>query len=92
MPPTPDDRPPPASGLRDQLRHDLKSALTTIHARAQLLGRAVRRAPSLTDGERERMLAGVDEIEAAVREMVARIDAMAHEPSGSTDDGADPPP
>jgi hypothetical protein len=38
------------------------------------------------------MLAGVDEIEVAVREMVARIDAMAHEPSGSTDDGADPPP
>jgi hypothetical protein len=38
------------------------------------------------------MLAGVDEIEAAVREMVARIDAMARERSGSTDDGADPPP
>jgi hypothetical protein len=92
MLPTPDDRPPPAYGPGDQLRHDLKSALTTIHARAQLLGRAVRRAPSLTDVERERMLAGVDEIEAAVREMVARIDAMAHEPSGSTDDGADTPP
>ena len=46
MPPTPDDRP---LRLRpgDQLRHDLKFALTTIHARAQLLGRAVRRAPSV---------------------------------------------
>jgi hypothetical protein len=47
MSPTPDDRPPPAYGPGDQLRHDLKSALTTIHARAQLLGRAVRRAPSV---------------------------------------------
>jgi hypothetical protein len=47
MSPTPDDRPPPAYGPGDQPRHDLKSALTTIHARAQLLGRAVRRAPSV---------------------------------------------
>jgi hypothetical protein len=92
MLPTPDDPLLPAYGPGDQLRHDLKSALTTIHARAQLLGRAVRRAPSLADGERERMLAGVAEIEAAVREMVARIDVIARETGDRTDDGADPPP
>ena len=44
---------------RDRLRHDLKSPLTTIRGRAYLLARAVRRAPSLTDEERSRMLAGV---------------------------------
>ena len=30
----------------DQLRYDLKTPLTTIHGRAQLLARAMRRAPS----------------------------------------------
>jgi hypothetical protein len=92
MPPTPDDPSLPAYGPTDQLRHDLKSALTTIHGHAQLLGRAVRRAPSLTDVERGRMLAGVVEIEAAVRKMVAHIDAMACESLDRADDGADTPP
>ena len=36
----------------DQLRHDLKTPLTTIHARAQLLERAIRRSPSLPEDER----------------------------------------
>ena len=60
----------------DQLRHDLKTPLTTIHGRAQLLGRAIRRSPSLTDDERARMLAAVVAIEAAVRAMVPLIDSM----------------
>jgi hypothetical protein len=90
--PSETDDPLPAYGPGDQLRHDLKSSLTTIHARAQLLGRAVRRSRALPADERTRMLAGVDEIEAAVREMVARIDAMARERSDRTDDGTDPPP
>ena len=36
----------------DQLKHDLKTPLTTIYSRAYLLGRAARRAPSLPDEER----------------------------------------
>jgi len=58
----------------DQLRHDLKTPLTTISGHAQLLGRAIRRSPSLTDDERARMLAKVAAIEAAVREMVTAVD------------------
>ena len=58
----------------DQLRHDLKTPLSTIYGRAQLLGRAVSRSPTLAYEERAKMLAGLATIEAAVREMVTRID------------------
>jgi nitrogen-specific signal transduction histidine kinase len=87
MPLPSDDRPSSAYGPSDQLRHDLKSPLTTIHARAQLLERAVRRSPSLADEERARMLAGLAEIEAVVRELVTRIDAMSDE-GGEPGEGA----
>jgi signal transduction histidine kinase len=60
----------------EQLRHDLRSPLTTIRGRAYLLARAVRRAPSLTDDERTRMLAGVAAIETAVAAMVVVIDGI----------------
>ena len=60
----------------DQLRHDLKTPLTTIHGRAQLLERAIRRSPSLPEDERARMLAAVVTIEAAVRVMVPLIDSI----------------
>jgi signal transduction histidine kinase len=60
----------------DRLRHDLRSPLTTIRGRAYLLARAVRRAPSLTEDERTRMLAGVAAIEAAVAAMVVVIDGL----------------
>jgi signal transduction histidine kinase len=60
----------------DQLRHDLRSPLTTIRGRAYLLARAVRRAPSLSDDERTRMLDGVTAIETAVAAMVAVIDGI----------------
>ncbi len=60
----------------DRLRHDLRSPLTTIRGRAYLLARAVRRAPSLSDDERTRMLAGVAAIEAAVAAMVVVIDGI----------------
>ena len=60
----------------DRLRHDLRSPLTTIRGRAYLLARAVRRAPSLTEDERTRMLAGVAAIEAAVAAMVVVIDGF----------------
>ena len=67
----------------DQLRHDLKTPLTTIYARAYLLGRAIRRAPSLADEERMTMLAGIATIETAVRTMSAVIDAMGDTIAGS---------
>jgi signal transduction histidine kinase len=60
----------------DRLRHDLRSPLTTIRGRAYLLARAVRRAPSLTDEERTRMLTGVAAIETAVAAMVAVIEGL----------------
>ena len=78
-----DDVPPPDTF--DQLRHDLKTPLTTIHARSQLLGRAIRRSPSLSDDERAWMLQTLATIDEAVRTMVTVIDAMGR-------DGADGPP
>ena len=60
----------------DRLRHDLRTPLTTIRGRAYLLARAVRRAPSLTDDERTRMLTGVAAIETAVAAMVTVIDGI----------------
>ena len=60
----------------EQLRHDLRSPLTTIQGRAYLLARAVRRAPSLAEDERTRMLAGVAAIETAVTAMVTVIEGI----------------
>jgi K+-sensing histidine kinase KdpD len=60
----------------DRLRHDLRSPLTTIRGRAYLLARAVHRAPSLSEEERARMLAGVAAIEAAVAAMVVVIEGI----------------
>jgi signal transduction histidine kinase len=60
----------------DQLRHDLKTPLTTIHARAQLLERAIRRSPTLADEERVQMLAEIAMIETAVHQMIPVIDAV----------------
>ena len=70
----------------DQLRHDLKSPLIIIHGRAQLLARGIRRAPTLSEEERMRMLDGVATIEAMVLGMVTLIDAIGRE---GTDGGAD---
>ena len=69
-----DAAPPP--DFLDQLRHDLKTPLTTIHARSQLLARAIRRSPSLADDEQARMLESLATIDEAVRTMVTVIDAM----------------
>jgi hypothetical protein len=44
-----------------------------------LVGRAIRRSPSLSDAERARMLEGLATIEAKVRVMVSRIDAISRE-------------
>ena len=43
----------------DQLRHDLKTPLTAIHGRAQLLARSIQRSSSLADDERMRLSAGL---------------------------------
>jgi signal transduction histidine kinase len=86
--PTADDAPDGfVYDATDQLRHDLKSPLTTIYARAYLLGRAIRRSPSLNDEERTQMLAGVAAIESAVRETVIVVDGI---PLLSSDGRTDP--
>ena len=64
----------------DQLRHDLKTPLTTIYSRAYLLGRRIRRSPTLSEEERVAMLAGLAVIEASVQEMVVVIDVIGHDP------------
>jgi signal transduction histidine kinase len=74
----------------DQLRHDLRSPLTTIRGRAYLLARAVRRSPSLTEEERSRMLAGVEAIETAVAAMVIVIEGLDDRPSPGGDTSSDP--
>jgi signal transduction histidine kinase len=66
----------------DQLRHDLLSPLTTITARSQLLARAIRRSPTLTDEERVKMLVGITAIETAVQTLCAVIDAIGDEARG----------
>jgi signal transduction histidine kinase len=76
----------PPRDPHDQLRHDLKTPLTTISGHAQLLGRAIRRSPSLNDEERGRMLKSLATIEAAVRTMVSLIEAMGRE---EADDASD---
>ena len=73
----------------DRLRHDLRSPLTTIRGRAYLLARAVRRARSLTEEERARMLAGVAAIEAAVAAMVIVIEGIDGDGATSPSQDAD---
>jgi signal transduction histidine kinase len=80
-----DDTPPDLSADPfAQLRHDLKSPLTTIHGRSQLLARGIRRSSSLPEEERERLLASTLAIEAAVLALVALIDGIG---GGDAEDG-----
>jgi signal transduction histidine kinase len=60
----------------EQLRHDLKSPLTTISAHTQLLARLIRRSPSLADEERVKMLASFTAIESTIQAMCAVIDTI----------------
>jgi signal transduction histidine kinase len=62
--------------VADQLRHDLKTPLSTISGRAQLLRRSVRNAAALPDAERVKMLDGLTAIERAVQELVKAIDGI----------------
>ena len=72
------------------VRHALKTPLTTIYGRAQLLARVVRRSPSLTEAERASMLDGLATIDAAVHELVRQIDAIevAQDHPEKSDEGA----
>ena len=67
----------------DQLRHDLLSPLTSISARNQLLAKEIRRASSLREEERTRMLASITAIETAVQTLCAVIDTIGEEGRGS---------
>ena len=70
-----------------QMRHDLKTPLTTIRARAQLLARAIRRSSSLTELERGAWLDSLAIIDVAVRAMVPRIDDIVRDAPDSREDG-----
>ena len=89
MPPTPDDPPLPVYGPGDQLRHDLKTPLTSLSGHAQLVARAIRRTPALTDNERARMLESLATIEAAVQIMVPLIEAIGREGAETAPDSVD---
>jgi len=82
------ERPLDSPDPLERLRHDLRSPLTTIRGRAYLLARAVRRAPSLTEEERTRMLAGVTAIETAVAAMVTVIEGIDGDRRSPDSDGA----
>jgi hypothetical protein len=75
----------------DRLRHNLKTPLTIVLARAQLLTRMVRRS-TLPETEKHAMLTSLAAIEEAVHEMVPLIDGIDGEspdgqcaPEGSSD-------
>ncbi len=82
MLPTHDPAAAPPLDRHDQLRHDLKTPLTTISARAQLLERTIRRSLTLADEERVKMLVGITAVETAVQTMCAVIDAIGDEARG----------
>ena len=81
----PDDEPTdvPAYTSADLLRHDLKSPLTTIHGRAQLLTRAIRRSPSLAEPERAALLAHLLALHAAIQAQLAVIETIGDPPHSS---------
>jgi signal transduction histidine kinase len=76
----------------NQLRHDLKTPLTTIRSRAYLLARTVRRSRSLTAEEQTRILEGLATIDAAVAAMVVIIDDIqGHYGDDGREKAPDPP-
>ncbi len=83
-----DDDPDRDDDAATRLRHDLKTPLTTILARSQLIARWTTRSPTLADAERSRTLASLAAIDAAVAQMLAVIDTIGPgEPGGSEEDG-----
>jgi signal transduction histidine kinase len=67
------------------LRHELKTPLTTISVRAQLIARWTARSPTLAEDERARTLAGLAAIDAAVQQLLAAIDAIGADETEGTD-------
>ena len=72
MPPDSDD----VLSETDRLRHDLCSSLTLIQAQTQLLQRQVRRMDGFSDGDRQRLEAGLAMILASARALGAKIDDL----------------
>jgi hypothetical protein len=70
-------------------RHDLKNPLATISGRVQLMVRVVRRSPSIAEEERQRLLAGLDSIQHAVRCLVVLIDGRGAQGDGQSQTNAE---
>lgn len=63
-----------------QLRHDLLTPVTVISARVGMMERTVRRSDSMTDDERDRLLADARSIQAAILAVCAVVDGLAERP------------
>jgi hypothetical protein len=72
----------------DQFCHDVKTPLTTIRARAQLLARAIRRSSALSAEEQDKLVAGLSSIDNAVLQVVSRIDGFAAGEAGPEASGS----
>jgi signal transduction histidine kinase len=60
----------------DHARHGMKTPLTVIKGTAQLAARDVARCRALPDPEREKLLARMAVIEAAVAELARQVDDL----------------
>lgn len=62
--------------LLAETRHDMRTPLTVIKGTAQLAARDIVRCPALPDPEREKLLARLAVIEAAVAELARQVEEL----------------
>jgi signal transduction histidine kinase len=79
------DAPETGADAATRLRHDLKTPLTTILARSQLVARWTARSPTLGEAERSRTLASLAAIDAAVAQLLVVIDAIGGDTAGGSE-------
>ena len=74
----------PDYAAHEHLRHVLKTPLTAMHLRLQLVTRLVQRSSTLTDLERATLLARLAAIQAAGLDQLAVIETIGkrHDPEG----------
>ena len=75
-----------AADAASRLRHDLRTPLTTILVRSQLIARWTTRSPTLAEAERSRTLASLAAIDAAVAHLLTVIAAIGPRDAGEAGD------